>query len=40
MKKWELRAGLALLTVVSGLCLAGLRAVDRRLAAKERGKQP
>lgn len=36
MKRKELAAGLALLTFVSGLCLAGLKAVDRRLSKKER----
>lgn len=36
MKKGELRAGLSLLALVSGLCLAGLKAVDKKLAEKER----
>ena len=38
MKKKELAAGLSLLTFVSGLCLAGLRAVDKKLAEKEAKK--
>lgn len=36
MKRKDLAAGLALLSLVSGLCLAGLKAVDKRLAEKER----
>jgi hypothetical protein len=36
LKRKELAVGLYLLAVVSGLCLAGLQAVDRALAAKER----
>lgn len=36
MKRKSLAAGLALLSLVSGLCLAGLKAVDKRLAEKER----
>ena len=36
MKRKDLGAGLALLSLVSGLCLAGLKAVDRRLAEKEK----
>ena len=36
MKRKELAAGLALLAFVSGLCLAGLKAIDRRIAEKER----
>ena len=36
MKRKSLTAGLALLSLVSGLCLAGLKAVDRKLAEKER----
>lgn len=36
MKRKELAAGLALLGFVSGLCLAGLRAIDTRLGKKER----
>lgn len=36
MKKKELAAGLALLSFVSGLCLAGLKAIDKHLAEKER----
>ena len=35
MKRKSLAAGLALLSLVSGLCLAGLKAVDKRLAEKE-----
>lgn len=34
MKRKELAAGLALLSLVSGLCLAGLRAIDRKLSRK------
>lgn len=36
MKKKELAAGLSLLTLVSSLCLAGLRAIDKRLSEKEK----
>ena len=36
MKRKNLTAGLALLSLVSGLCLAGLKAVDKRLAEKEK----
>ena len=36
MKRKSLGAGLALLSLVSGLCLAGLKAVDQRLAKKVR----
>lgn len=36
MKKKELTAGLALLTLVSSLCLAGLRAIDKKLSGKEK----
>ena len=32
MKKKELAAGLSLLALVSGLCLAGLKAIDTKLA--------
>ena len=39
MKKKELAARLSLLAFVSGLCLAGLKAVDQKLAKKEAGKQ-
>ena len=35
-RKKSLTAGLALLSFVSGLCLAGLKTVDRKLAEKER----
>lgn len=35
-RKKSLTAGLALLSLVSGLCLAGLKAVDKRLAEKEK----
>ena len=35
MKRKSLIAGLTLLSLVSGLCLAGLKAVDKRLAGKE-----
>ncbi len=38
MKRKELAAGLALLSLVSGICLAGLRAIDRKLAKK--GRKP
>ena len=34
MKRKSLSAGLILLSLVSGLCLAGLKAVDKRLAQK------
>lgn len=37
MKKREITAGLALLSFVSGLCLAGLKAIDRKLA-KQNGE--
>ena len=36
MKKKELTAGLSLLALVSGLCLAGLRAIDKKLAEGKR----
>ena len=36
MKRKSLTAGLALLSLVSSLCLAGLKAVDRNLAEKEK----
>ena len=36
MKRKSLTAGLALLSLVSGLCLAGLKAVDKKLAEKEK----
>ena len=40
LKKKELAAGLTLLSVVSGLCLAGLKAIDRKLAEQQKkGKQ-
>lgn len=32
MKRKELALGLSLLSLVSGLCIAGLKAVDRKLA--------
>lgn len=35
MKRKELAAGLSLLAFVSGLCLAGLKAIDKRIAEKE-----
>jgi len=35
MKRRIVAAGLALLTLVSGLCLAGLREIDRRLSEKK-----
>ncbi len=35
MKRRALAAGLALLSLVSGLCLAGLKAVDKKLSEKE-----
>ena len=34
MKRKSLSAGLILLSLVSGLCLAGLKAVDKKLAQK------
>lgn len=37
-KRREIAAGLSLLTFVSGLCLAGLKAIDRKLAEKEAKK--
>ena len=37
MKRKSLSAGLILLSLASSLCLAGLKAVDKRLAKKERG---
>jgi hypothetical protein len=40
MKRKELAAGLSLLGIVSGLCLAGLRIIDKRLAKKGQVKQP
>lgn len=36
LKKRELAAGVTLLAFVSGLCLAGLKAIDKKLAEKER----
>ena len=36
MKRRSLTAGLVLLSLASGLCLAGLRAVDRKLAGREK----
>ena len=36
MKRKSLSAGLVLLSLASGLCLAGLKAVDKRLAEKEK----
>ena len=36
MKRKSLSAGLVLLSLVSGLCLAGLKAVDKRLSEKEK----
>lgn len=33
-KRKEILAGLSLLSLVSGLCLAGLRAIDKKLAKK------
>lgn len=38
MKRKELAAGLALLAFVSGLCLAGLKAIDQKLFRKENGQ--
>lgn len=38
MKHRALAAGLALLSLVSGLCLAGLKAIDQKLA--EKGNKP
>jgi len=38
MKRKEIAAGLALLSLVSGLCLAGMKRIDRALAGKERKK--
>ena len=38
-KKKELAAGLSLLAFVSGLCLAGLKVIDRKLAERERDKR-
>ena len=38
MNRRMISAGVALLTLVSGLCLAGLRAIDRRLAHANNGK--
>ena len=35
MKRREIAAGLALLAFASSLCLAGLRAIDKALFAKE-----
>ena len=34
MKKSEWAAGFSLLTLVSGLCLAGLKVIDKKLAEK------
>ena len=39
MKRKELAAGLTLLAFVSGLCLAGLKAIDRKLSGKDKGKE-
>jgi hypothetical protein len=36
LKKKQLALGLYLLTVASGLCLAGLKAIDRHLSEKGR----
>lgn len=36
MKRKSLTAGLVLLSLVSGLCLAGLKIVDNKLAEKEK----
>lgn len=36
MKRKEAAAGLSLLALVSALCLSGLRAIDRKIAEKER----
>ena len=35
MKRRMVSAGIALLTIVSGLCLAGLKAIDNKLAQKK-----
>jgi len=35
MKRREFAAAMALLTFVSGLCLAGLKKLDRKLAEKK-----
>jgi|GEM_PF-1553942 hypothetical protein len=37
LKRKELAAGLSLLAFVSGLCLAGLKAIDKKLAEKKAG---
>lgn len=36
MKRKSLTAGLTLLSLVSALCLAGLKRVDKRLAEREK----
>lgn len=36
MKRRALAAGLALLSLISGLCLAGLKAVDKKLSEQEK----
>ena len=36
MKRRELAAGISLPAFVAGICLAGLRAIDRRLAKEDR----
>ena len=35
MKRRAVSAGLTLLAIVSGLCLAGLKAIDRKLAKEK-----
>lgn len=35
MNRRIISAGIALLTIVSGLCLAGLKAIDEKLAQKK-----
>ena len=36
MNRRIISAGITLLTIVSGLCLAGLKAIDRKLEEKKR----
>ena len=36
MKRRAVSAGLTLLAIVSGLCLAGLKTIDRKLAEKKK----
>jgi|P827metagenome_2_1110787.scaffolds.fasta_scaffold02564_3 hypothetical protein len=36
MKRRAAAAGLALLMLVSGLCLSGLKAIDNKLAGKQK----